>query len=548
MSCTGILLRYLPCLLCPYLHLQGLRQQQDSQEQQIQEQLQQLDSQEQQMQEQLQQLANKDARILSLEQQLRVLTQQHLTELQQERKQHEAHTEKLRNDILENEELVCEFQATLDRLHDQLHQREHNLWKTQQELRCQKKELERRDEQLMEKIEQLREKEETITNLLQQQSQRSMSSPIHPTSTPPPGFTFAYKITSRGLENATTNVAVELTIEVVDAYCRPYASDREITAEIKSQVDGSIMSAKVVKVTPCQYKVIYKPQTRGFCDLHIMADNADIHGSPFKVFVHHPPSLLSCPVRVIENIALPWGISLNSHGDILVTENGADRVLVIDGHGKTVRTIGCGLLKCPTGIAVDDSDHVYVASEHCLLKFSQLGEVVNTVGMRGNKYGEFDCPMGISIHQEQLYVCDWLNERVQVFDLNLRFLKCFSITGAGSKITDLAFDSMGKIYTIDHRNNRVYVLDPDTFQYEPDFGQYGEELKDPTGIHIADYVYVSDCSNHRVVVYSLSGEFIACFGGEGTAPGLLSQPRCITTDPNGFVYVCDFGNGRIQVF
>ena len=525
-----------------------------------------MERQKEQIEEQLDLIATKDARLWSLERELQTLTQQHCTELQEREahtqelqlqlrqrhhaelqeqvQQHEAHTQELQCRLLESEELLHEFEGTLERLRLQLYDREHNLWKAQHDLHHIREELKCKDRQL-------RVKDERIKTLLQQQERQKH--PASPLSTQSKlkhaSFSLAYKISCSGLETATTSHPVEFTIEVVDGYGRPCASDRKMSAVLKSQVDGSMLEAKVVRVTQSQYQVTYKPQSRGFCDLHVMANGADIHGSPFKVFVRHPPSLLSRPVRVLENIALPWGIALNSYGDILVTENGADRVAVIDGFGKTVRTIGSGQLRNPTGLAVDSSDNVYVASEHSLLKFTQSGELVKTVGMRGNKYGEFDCPMGVCIHHEQVYLCDLLNERVQVFDLNLRFLRSFTITDTlGSQITDLAFDSVGKIYAVNRHCNKVLILDPVTLKYEPDFGQRGENLSNPTGIHIAEYVYVSDCSNHRIVVYSLSGECVACFGREGQAPGSLKQPHSITTDANGFIYVCDFGNGRVQVF
>ena len=53
--------------------------------------------------------------------------------------------------------------------------------------------------------------------------------------------------------------------------------------------------------------------------------------------------------------------------------------------------------------------------------------------------------------------------------------------------------------------------------------------------------------NHRVSVFTTSGEFITSFGncgGSGNPDYLVG----ITTDEDGYVYICDTINHRIQVF
>ena len=68
-----------------------------------------------------------------------------------------------------------------------------------------------------------------------------------------------------------------------------------------------------------------------------------------------------------------------------------------------------------------------------------------------------------------------------------------------------------------------------------------------SGLHIADkYVYVSDFLNHRIVVYETSGQFVTSFGRMGQIQ--FQFPYCITSCANGFVYVCDYDNKRVQIF
>ena len=84
------------------------------------------------------------------------------------------------------------------------------------------------------------------------------------------------------------------------------------------------------------------------------------------------------------------------------------------------------------------------------------------------------------------------------------------------------------------------------------FGRPGSEpgeFAKPWGIHVDDdYVYVVESGNLRVSVFYTSGEFITSFSRWGYRKGELSHPHGITIDRDGFLYVCDSSNNRIQVF
>lgn len=66
-------------------------------------------------------------------------------------------------------------------------------------------------------------------------------------------------------------------------------------------------------------------------------------------------------------------------------------------------------------------------------------------------------------------------------------------------------------------------------------------------IYILLYIYITDCILHQVCVFRTNGDFIESFGSPETF-GKLNSPRGIAIDRDGFVYVCDHRNSRIQVF
>jgi hypothetical protein len=76
------------------------------------------------------------------------------------------------------------------------------------------------------------------------------------------------------------------------------------------------------------------------------------------------------------------------------------------------------------------------------------------------------------------------------------------------------------------------------------------QFNQPSGIAVdrSGNVYVSDRGNHRVQVFTGSGEFITAWGTQGSEKGQLNKPAGIAVADRGSVYVSDRGNARIQVF
>ena len=120
-------------------------------------------------------------------------------------------------------------------------------------------------------------------------------------------------------------------------------------------------------------------------------------------------------------------------------------------------------MKSPTGIAIDDIDNIYVSSDHKLQKFTSNGELIKCIGKKGGKEGEFTYPHGVTLHDNQVYVCDSNNHRIQVFDLNLNFVRSIGSRGKGSgefnEPYDVKLDTAGNIYVTEYNNSRVQVLD-----------------------------------------------------------------------------------------
>ena len=255
---------------------------------------------------------------------------------------------------------------------------------------------------------------------------------------------------------------------------------------------------------PSQYQISYTAVSRGQHKLHVQVREREIRGSPFTITVYPDPTQLPT-VRTVTGLKGPYGIAINSYGEAVVSECLGHRVSIIDMRGQTIQTFGSlgdgpHHMDSPAGIAIDKMDNIYVSSEHKLQKFTSSGKLIKCVGQRGRKAGEFDNPRGVTLYNNQLYVCDRNNNRIQVFDLDLNFVGFINFQF--NRPVDIKFDTTGNMYVADCGNNKVQVMNlSDNLIRSLD--QEGEgRLNGPTGLHIADrFVYVSDVTNNCIAVY-----------------------------------------------
>ena len=240
---------------------------------------------------------------------------------------------------------------------------------------------------------------------------------------------------------------------------------------------------------------------------------------------------------------------------MIVSECWGHRLSVFDIRGQKIQTFGSrgdspDQMRYPTGIATDDADNIYVSSGHKLQKFTSSGELIKCIGEKGGKEGEFDDPRGVTMYDNQVYVCDRDNDRIQVFDLDLNFVRYIGSRGEGrgefNAPFDIKFDTAGNMYVAEYGNVRVQC----SGQFIQAFGQEGEgKLSRPSGLHNVDkYVYVSDVDGHCVGVYETLSQFVTSFGRCGQNEGDFIGPHYITSCTDGFIYVCDTGNNRVQTF
>jgi len=174
--------------------------------------------------------------------------------------------------------------------------------------------------------------------------------------------------------------------------------------------------------------------------------------------------------------------------------------------------------------------------------------------------GELFKPMGLDVDKHgNLYVCDASMKQVIVFDRDGNYLRTLGERDNFSRPAGIAVDPDGnRVFVVDTGGvksdwHRIVVLDAQTGELLNTISHRGNqpgELNLPRDLTIAadGYLYVVDGGNFRIQVFTQQGEFIRAFGEIGRQGGQFSRPKGIGSDKAGNIYVADAAFGNMQIF
>jgi tripartite motif-containing protein 71 len=193
-----------------------------------------------------------------------------------------------------------------------------------------------------------------------------------------------------------------------------------------------------------------------------------------------------------------------------------------------------------------------------VIVFNRRGKIKFSFGKEGTGPGEFKHPLGIDISdQEDVFIADAGNHRIQVFDLEGSFLRMFPVkVGPQEKPSDpvdvLASNVKDYVYVSDNDNHKIKVYDRHgNFQFE--WGKFGEgpgDFRYPGILAKSNNneIYVVDVLNTRIQKFDPYGNYISDIGSWGVLPGQLFRPKGVAIDRKNRVFVSDSYAGLIQIF
>lgn len=258
----------------------------------------------------------------------------------------------------------------------------------------------------------------------------------------------------------------------------------------------------------------------------------------------------------------PTAVAIGPRDVFYVVDQQLDGVVIIDQGKKTFELFkgtGTAPLKHPVGVAV--------ASDGTLFVSDTQAQAVMVYGPEGNfrsAWGGKDVfvrptALAISAQGDKLAVCDTRDHKVVVLSTsNGEVLHIINENPqddperAFNLPYTVAYDEEDYLYVSDYLNFRIQVYDPDG-AFELAFGEAGDRpgnLNRPRGlaaIAASGVIFEVDGAFQLVQMFNMDGELLMWFGsgGEGLAQFSLPSGMGLRGD---LLAITDTMNGRIQLF
>jgi len=337
----------------------------------------------------------------------------------------------------------------------------------------------------------------------------------------------------------------------------------QVTVQLVSNT-GEVTYGNVQQNNDGNYTASLIAQQVGGMTLSVNVDGHHTKGSPYNLVVaRNYLALGKCePDKMLRNDELnmehSWGLAFSRNGMWAVAYRSNNCICIFDHEDKLVNKFGKsgingGEFRSPHGIAFDDDDNLYVAdySNHRVQKFDINGKYLSEFGKTDKV--KLKTPVGITAHKDRVYVTDKGQDFIVAFQNDGKFC-CIIGKGQFSLPYDVAVNTQDLLLVACVADDKHCVC---TFSFDGHYvGQFG--TPETSGIQLSyprslttdsnGFTLVTDTGNHRVCIFDKGGKCIHCFGSKGSAIGRFNNPNGIALSPSGSIYVGDHLNKRIQMF
>ncbi|MFT4037440.1 MAG: NHL repeat-containing protein [Thermomicrobiales bacterium] len=230
----------------------------------------------------------------------------------------------------------------------------------------------------------------------------------------------------------------------------------------------------------------------------------------------------------LDNLSWPCGVAVNSTGEVLIADNGNSRILQLDGDLTNPRRFNplppAGVFITPIAAAQDADKNYYITdATTCLVhKLAPSGAPLTAWGGYGTGAGEFAYPAGIAVHDDKVYVSDYDNSRIQVFDTDGDHQSTIT-HGALVGPAGLAVRTGGTLVVADDVSNRIETFSGGSYAG----GWPGPAGFDPWEVAVssAGNVHALDYQNNAVQVFSPVGSLLRTHPAGDAPEGLALDAK-----------------------
>ena len=156
----------------------------------------------------------------------------------------------------------------------------------------------------------------------------------------------------------------------------------------------------------------------------------------------------------------PWGLSVDRDGKIIVADSNNKLIKIFTPSGQFLRKFGGEDLLVDPCHCIQKDQYFIVSDngDHSIKLFNTGGDFLYKFGNEGEGDGEFDNPYCLSVDKAgHLMVCDGTNDRVEVLELNGKFITKFKLVSGGLP-TSTAVLSDGTIVVSDFTDYRIQII------------------------------------------------------------------------------------------
>jgi len=320
-----------------------------------------------------------------------------------------------------------------------------------------------------------------------------------------------------------------------------YESSISSELDIVSESNTDLLRATVAGSNPRANRAFLKPYDVAARNGRILV--SDSGGNIVNLFDLAQGKLFRIGRGEKGKLQTPSGVTIDNMGNLYVADVKAKRVVMYNGRGHFIRSIGDGeLFSKPADVAVSNSgDRIYVVDlgalnneRHRVVVFNPEGEILFTFGIHGNRPGELHLASHIAVGPDNnVYVLDGGNFRVQVFDRDGKYLRHWGKVGANigdfGRPRGLAIDADGNVYVTDATFGVFQIFNPQG-QLLMFVGNTGLDNK-PGQYPLAAGIAVDD-SNHVFVVDQMYNKVEVLRRLSDIESDNLAKNRPLNFDPN----------------
>ncbi len=212
----------------------------------------------------------------------------------------------------------------------------------------------------------------------------------------------------------------------------------------------------------------------------------------------------------------------------------------------------------PVGMAVDSKGTLYVADQRVGAVFMFNTENHEADMIHNGAPAPFKLVNGVAVDDDdRVFISDGKLHHVLVY--NAKHEVVDQISEGMIDPNGLAIDRENRLlYVTDTQLDQVLVYDADSLKLVRAIGTTGKkhelttpgDFSGPTSVAVDKdgYVYVTDTMNYRVEIFDADGKFVSQFGRHCDGPGCFAHPKGVAIDGDGNIWVADAMLDLLQVF